>query len=216
MDELIKYYYDKFMIYIKRNRASYIHMETSLKKLKESLKKIIEKKRDTIFTDAFISSLCYSDTLLSYCLHNLASDNENKFYNEIVVHFWDYYTYCHDYHGDLKLKNLIEVELLDEETTNMIIKAYNSIQYITDNYEFSHEDENVVKHIILGMLSKCFIEQKMSDFPLIADRISQDPVLFLDDLIVNGIDRSNINDNEKNAIDRVTALLGLNNKRTIV
>jgi hypothetical protein len=69
------------------------------------------------------------------------------------------------------------------------------------------QEYDVIKYIIIRLLTRYYINQEMGLFNDLIDKIALDPVRIVDDLRVNGINSDNIIEKEGLIFERIRSLL---------
>ena len=69
------------------------------------------------------------------------------------------------------------------------------------------QEYDVIKYIIIRLLTRYYINQEMVLFNDLIDKIALDPVRIVDDLRVNGINSDNVKEKDGLIFERITSLL---------
>ena len=96
---------------------------------------------------------------------------------------------------------------LDKELMRIISKAFLVIRRTYDMVSRNTQEYDVIKYIIIRLLTRYYINQEMGLFNDLIDKIALDPVRIVDDLRVNGINSDNIIEKEGLIFERIRSLL---------
>jgi len=195
---LVDYYCNRFLKYIHLRESAYTNILDVIRELRYSLKRIIDYKRDYILTEPFIENLCYSQAHLLSDLRLLISPDENIFFDEVLSFFIPPFSSCINFKGNINQSNNDYVLHLDDETKKQVIKAYQTCLSIEENYNGLPYDFEL---ILLSMLTKCFLDQNISIFSDMADKLAVNPLSAIEYMKLHGIDYNNTSGNYKKLAD---------------
>ena len=214
MEEAVNSCYELFMKYIKhRPSVYYVYQKPTIsyEELKENLVKIASLNRIHVFTKSYLTYIM--DLLGDYdlkCVDNATKDDETAFFDDLFNYFFRIYcVYIDDPFTGTGIEYCEEeyVMELDKELMRIISKAFQVIRRTYYMVSHNTQEYNVIKYVIIRLLTRCYINQKMGLFNDLIDKIALDPVRIVDDLRVNGINSDNVKEKDGLIFERITSFL---------
>ena len=214
MEEAVNSAYELFMKYIKeRPSVYYVYQKPTIsyEELKENLVKIASLNRIHVFTYSYLTYIM--DVQEDYdlaCVDNAIKDDETAFFDDLFNYFFGIYcVYIDDPFTGTGIEYCEEeyVMELDKELMRIISKAFLVIRRTYDMVSHNTQEYDVIKYIIIRLLTRYYINQEMGLFNDLIDKIALDPVRIVDDLRVNGINSDNIIEKEGLIFERIRSLL---------
>ena len=222
MDEKVKYYYGIIEDRLYR-QCSNLSTDYWPKRIKECLKAIIELNRDYLLTDSYISYIIIPATCDNVVRHleKLGDSDERVFYKAVFEYFYEVYTAsckCFNSKTDLSNGGYRYCRELDEKLQKIMYRIYLVMTKVHKMLILegisNFENLDLIRDVLLCLISKKYIDKDVLSFPKISDQISNNLLYVLDDLKVNGIDRISIFDDLVISIDRILNII--ESKRQIV
>ena len=214
MEEAVNSAYELFMKYIKeRPSVYYVYQKPTIsyEELKENLVKIASLNRIHVFTYSYLTYIM--DVQEDYdlkCVDNATKDDETAFFDDLFNYFFEIYCIYIDTPFTGTGIEYCEEEYvmeLDKELMRIISKAFLVIRRTYDMVSHNTQEYDVIKYIIIRLLTRYYINQEMGLFNDLIDKIALDPVRIVDDLRVNGINSDNIIEKEGLIFERIRSLL---------
>lgn len=183
-NELVEYYFNAFKDKIEKRKDNYVYSNIDLNNYYSMIKKyvaeIVSKNRQNVLTSSFIDYLLFPPKELQATLENLCSDDEDKFFNVI-------YNFIIKPYGDYISGNHKEYFLYMEhpdvnELKKLKVKATKSALSIVSRIGFNIQEQIIILTIIFGVLTECFIEQKLTVYDDYLDKLLKDPHSYIDDI----------------------------------
>lgn len=214
MEEAVNNAYELFMKYIKeRPSIYYVYQKPTIsyEELKENLVKIASLNRIHVFTYSYLTYIM--DVQEDYdlaCVDNAIKDDESAFFDDLFNYFFGIYCIYIDTpfteNGFYYCEEDYVMEL-DKELMRTISKAFQLIRRTYYMVSHNTQEYNVIKYVIIRLLTRCYINQEMVLFNDLIDKIALDPVRIVDDLRVNGINSDNVKEKDGFIFERITSLL---------
>lgn len=223
MDEKVEYYYGIIEDRLYR-QCSNLSTDYWPKTIKSCLKRIIKLNRDYLLTDSYISYIIIPATCDNVVRHlvKLGDSDENVFYKAVFDYFYEVYTTscnkCFNSKTDFAKCGYRYCRELDEKLQKIMYRIYFVMRkvhrmLILEDID-TFENLDLIRDVLLCLISKKYIDKDVLSFPKISDQISNNLLYVLDDLKVNGIDRISIFDDLVISIDRILNII--ESKRQIV
>ncbi len=210
-DELVEYYYNKIVYYCKKNSTSDIY-EKRKDEICNLIKKIIDKKLDYLFKEAYLDYLSQSKIMI-IVLFDL-EDREMSRIDSIVTYFGEIES---EYNKDINNRRSF-VNLLDDETKAATLKVHDYIVNLRNTFQRYHYRIYDVYVVIYTVIAYCYINNKMNDFNEIIKYFIDDPYKTLEDLYMNDvISRQGVNifENYNKLYNRIFNIIDSLNKPKI-
>ena len=210
-DELVEYYYNKVVYYCKKNSTSDIY-EKRKDEICNLIKRIIDKKLDYLFKEAYLDYLSQSKIMIIVLID--LEDREMSRIDSIVTYFGEIES---EYNKDINNRRSF-VNLLDDETKAATLKVHDYIVNLRNTFQRYHYRIYDVYVVIYTVIAYCYINNKMNDFNEIIKYFIDDPYKTLEDLYMNDvISRQGVNifENYNKLYNRIFNIIDSLNKPKI-
>ncbi len=211
MENKVDYYLERIKKYSKQYN-NYMNQKKYFSEIRDMIQQLIDNNLDYILTDSLLNYVVHNG-ISSIRLYQLTQGTTacirslSRYYKEIYTEF----------KRENKEDYMYYIKLLDKETNEACIKAYNYIQNLYLNYDRYHYRLYDVEQIIYIVLAYCHLNKKLNEFDNVCGIFINNPYDTLDDLYINDIRDpigSRISDNDELLIDRV--ITKIESKNTLI
>ena len=210
------YYFDKI---ISKLNLKYTLIQSVqnviIKKIKEKLVEVTNKKRHYILTESFIDYLTVNYNTALMVLDEIG-DNDESFYKAIYSYLFHPYTAYLQNNGVFNPYNERYIHLMDDELKKQIINACESYKLIMKRYKYHYDNSVLIENIILGLLTECIIQNDLESYSDIVGNFTLQPSFFLQEIKKYGLVRDGILLQEHKVSEWIKSYIESKNKKEIL
>lgn len=209
----LEYYLERIKYHSKQS-GTFMNQKKYSAEVRNNVISLIDQNLDYILTESLMNYIT-RDGVSSIRLYKLQGDICQR-----IGALSSYYkNICDEYSNKNEKSYSKYIKLLDSETKEATIKAYNRIKYVYFNYSNYLYRLYDIEHIIYILLAYCHINKKLSDFDELCNVFIKDPYDTLEDLYINDIRNpmgATLFDREEPLIERVISKLESREKKKIM
>jgi len=210
------YYFDKIIskLNLKYTLIQSVQDEI-IKKIKEKLVEITNKKRHYILTESFIDYLTVNYSTALMVLDEIG-DTDELFYKAIYSYLFHPYTSYLQNNGVFNPYNERYIHLMDDELKKQIINACESYKLIMKRYKYHYDNSVLIENIIIGLLTECIIQNDLESYSDIVGNFTLQPSFFLQEIKKYGLVRDGILLQEHKVSEWIKSYIESKNKKEIL
>lgn len=196
MDELVNQYFMLFKEKLEPRESYSVYSNINFNEYYETIRKylveIIRKNRQNVLTSSFIDSILFPPEDLPSTLEKLSSDDEDTFFGVI----WDYFSkpYVDYITGNYKEYIPYMETPANDEVKKLNVEAIKGALLLIRKAGFNLQEHVITLTLIFGVLTECFIEQKLYLYHNYLENLLKNPYPYIEDIKLTDLyNKGNIN-----------------------